>query len=134
MHLRTPIVIRSGKIRKDTRVVLLIFSLDLEISGVAVQWIHQNSKKWWLLRSENDFEDVLANFCHDYGASASKAVQKIAIDEKDYYKCSLCVITSWIAEIYQSITVKKSWLPRHLRRRQKSCRSCTEKRAITAPW
>ena len=27
-------------------VELLIFSLELEISGVAVQRIHQNSKKW----------------------------------------------------------------------------------------
>ena len=29
-----------------TRAVLLIFLLELEISGVAVQRIHQNSKKW----------------------------------------------------------------------------------------
>ena len=39
----------SHKKRKDsleTRAVLLIFSLELEISGVAVQSIHQNSKKW----------------------------------------------------------------------------------------
>ena len=33
----------------ETQVVLLIFSLELEISGVAVQRIHQNSEKWWLL-------------------------------------------------------------------------------------
>ena len=30
----------------ETQVVLLIFSLELEISGVVVQRIHQNSKKW----------------------------------------------------------------------------------------
>ena len=30
----------------DTRAVLLIFSLELKISGVAVQSIHQNSEKW----------------------------------------------------------------------------------------
>ena len=30
----------------ETRAVLLIFSLELEISGVAVQSIHQNSEKW----------------------------------------------------------------------------------------
>ena len=38
---------QSHKKRKDsleTRVVLLIFLLELEISGVAVQIIHQNSK------------------------------------------------------------------------------------------
>ena len=40
--------------RKDslkTRAVLSIFSLELEISGVAVQSIHQNSKKWQLPRN-----------------------------------------------------------------------------------
>ena len=30
----------------ETQVVLLIFLLELKISGVAVQRIHQNSKKW----------------------------------------------------------------------------------------
>ena len=42
----------SHKKRKDsleTRAVLLIFSLELEISRVAVQKIHQNSENWWLL-------------------------------------------------------------------------------------
>ena len=43
--------------------------------------------------SENDFEAVLASFCcYDYGANASEAVQKIAADQKDYHKCSSCVI------------------------------------------
>ena len=42
----------SHKKQKDsleTQIVLLIFSLKLEISGVAVQRIHQNSEKWYLL-------------------------------------------------------------------------------------
>ena len=42
----------SDKKRKDTletRAVVLIISLELEISGVAIQSIHQNSKNWWLL-------------------------------------------------------------------------------------
>ena len=30
----------------ETQILLLIFSLELDISGVAVQRIHQNSKKW----------------------------------------------------------------------------------------
>ena len=30
----------------ETQVVLLMFSLEREISGVAAQRIHQNSKKW----------------------------------------------------------------------------------------
>ena len=33
----------------ETRDVLLIFSLELQISAVAIQSIHQNSKKWRLL-------------------------------------------------------------------------------------
>ena len=69
-----------------------MFSLELEISGVAVQGIHKNSKKWWLceeLLSENDFEVVLATFCcYEYG----EALQKIATDQKDCHTCSSCVI------------------------------------------
>ena len=89
----------SHKKRKDsleTRVALLIFSLELEMSGVAIQKIHQNSEKWWLcekLHGENDFEAVLATFCcYDYGAYASETVQKITADQKDYRKRSSCVI------------------------------------------
>ena len=42
---------------------LLTFLFELEISGVGLQIIHQNSKKQWLceeLLSENDFETILA--------------------------------------------------------------------------
>ena len=42
----------SLKKRKDSiekRAVLLIFSFELEIAGIGVQRIHQNSEKWWLL-------------------------------------------------------------------------------------
>ena len=42
----------SHKKRKEsleTRAVLLIFLLELQISGIAVQGIHQNNEKWWLL-------------------------------------------------------------------------------------
>ena len=42
----------SHKKRKDSLerwAVLLIFFLELEISGVAVQRIHQSSEKWQLL-------------------------------------------------------------------------------------
>ena len=42
---------------------------------------------------KNDFEAVLVTFCcYDYGANASEAVQKIGTDQKDYQKCSFCVI------------------------------------------
>ena len=77
----------------ETWAILLIFSFVLEISGVAVQRIHQNNKKWWLLLSESNFEFVLATFfCYYYGANVSEAVQKIATDQKDYHKCSSGVI------------------------------------------
>ena len=43
--------------------------------------------------SENKFQAVLATLCcYYYGANASEAVQKIATDQKEYRKCSLCVI------------------------------------------
>ena len=82
----------SHQKRKDnleTRAVLLISSIELDISGMAVQSIDQNSKKWWLceeLHSENDFKTVLSTFCcYDYGANASETVWKIATDQKDYH-------------------------------------------------
>ena len=52
IHVQSFIYKHSQKKRKDsleTRAVLLIFSLELEISRVAVQNIHQNSEKWQLL-------------------------------------------------------------------------------------
>ena len=51
--------------------------------------------------SEDDFEAVLATLCcYDYGGNPSEAVERIATDQKDYYKCSLCVIVFCIAEGY----------------------------------
>ena len=41
--------LKKGKDCLETRAVLLIFLLELVISGVAEQSIHQNSKKWQLL-------------------------------------------------------------------------------------
>ena len=81
----------------ETRAILLIFLLELEIPGVAVQIIHQNSENGGFceeLLIENDFEAVLATCCYDYGANASEAVQKIVTDQKDYHICSSCVIIS----------------------------------------
>ena len=72
----------------------LMLLLELEVSGVAVQSIHQNSNFCEELLNENDIEAVLATFCcYDHGAKASDAVQKIATDQKEYRKCSSCVIT-----------------------------------------
>ena len=53
----------------------------------------KNGDFWDELLSENDFEAVLATFCcYDHGAKASEVVQKIATDQKEYRKCSSCVI------------------------------------------
>ena len=67
------------KVSLETRAVLLIFFLELEISGVAVQGIHKKSEKWrrllGTLLSKNDFETVLVKFCcYDHGAKAFEEV------------------------------------------------------------
>ena len=71
----------------------MIFSLELEIFGVAVQRIHQTAKKGTFseeLLSENGFEAVLVNFCYyDYGTNTSEAVQKISKRTLDLYANSL---------------------------------------------
>ena len=47
----------------------------------------------FVMLSKNDFEAVLVTFCcYDHGAKASEEVQKIATDQKEYLKCSWCVI------------------------------------------
>ena len=38
-----------------------------------------------------------------FRCQASKAIQKIATDQKDYHKCSFCVIICCIAKIYLSV-------------------------------
>ena len=51
--------------------------------------------------SENDIEVVLSTFCcYDYGVHGSDTVEKIATDQKDYRKCSLCVIVCCRAKAY----------------------------------
>ena len=51
--------------------------------------------------SWNEFENVLTILdCYDYGENKSDAAEKIAIDENDYHKCSLCVIVNFIARLH----------------------------------
>ena len=56
----------------------MIFSLELEMSGVVVKRIHQTVKNGGFcegLLSENDFEAVLAMFCcYGHGVNASERV------------------------------------------------------------
>ena len=68
------------------------------------------------LLSENDFEAVLATFsCYDYGANASEAVWKIAVDQKDYQILLVCysLLNNQNISINNS---EKGWLLGHLRR------------------
>ena len=49
----------------------------------------------------DDFDAALAIFRSScYSANTYEAVEKVTTDEKDYHKCSLCVIV-WIAMAYQ---------------------------------
>ena len=85
---------------------MLTFSLELEISWVAVQ--RKMGGFCGELLNENDFEAILATFCcYHYDTNASETVQRIVTDEKDYHKCSSCVLVCWITKICQSITVWK---------------------------
>ena len=74
----------------------MMFSLEVEIFGLATQIIYQNSGKWWNceeLLCENDFQSVLTTlWCYDYDANTSEAVRNVAKDQKDYHNCSSCVI------------------------------------------
>ena len=112
----------SLKKRKDsleTRAVLLIFLLELEISWVVNTETTSKQQKMALFSeqfpSKNDFVAVLATFyCYDYGINTSKAVDRIAIDQKDYQKCFLCVIVCCIAKNIINNS-KKGWLLGQLR-------------------
>ena len=104
----------SHKRRKDslkTRAVLLISSLsNLKYLGWPYRTYIKTAKNGDLyeeLLSENDLEDVLVTFCcYDHGAKTFGTVQRIATDQKEYRKCSSCVIICWIAKIYLSINNK----------------------------
>ena len=95
------IVIRNEKIWKHGP-YYWYFSLNWKY----LEWLYSKNGNFCEEQlSENDFEAVLATFyCYKHGAKVSEAVQKIAKDQKEYRKCSLCVIICWIAKIYLSIT------------------------------
>ena len=80
------------------------------------------------LISENDIEAVLASFCcYEHGAKASEAVQKIAIDQKEYCECSSCVIICWIAKIYRAVNQSSNnekWLVTRTLKAKKAKISC----------
>ena len=85
-----------------------------EISGVAVERIHQNNKRWWLLWGIAQWKWLWGCFshflllwlwCQRFWGSTEDRYRS-----KRLWKCSLRVIVSWIAKICQSLTVIKGWL------------------------
>ena len=108
------IVIRNGKIVWKHGPYCWYFRLNLRYLGWPYRAYIKTTRNGDFceeLLSENDFEAVLANFsCYDYDAKASEAVQKNAADQKEYRKCSSCVIICWIAKIYLSINNSEKWL------------------------
>ena len=103
MSNQLSMVIRNGGESLETRAVLLIFWPNFlgwpyreYIKTIKNGYFHCFSDEFL---GEKDFETLLATFCcYDYGANASEAVEKIATDQKDYHKCSLCVIVCCIAK------------------------------------
>ena len=140
------IVIRNGKIVWKHGPYCWSFRLNLKYPGSPYRAYTKTAKNGNFceeLHSENDIEVVLAIFCcYNHGVKTSEAVQKIATDQKEYRKCSLCVIICWIAKIHLAISINQSsnkqWKVVGYKETpdvaKKSCWSCTEKRAITGPW
>ena len=92
----------SHKKRKDsleTRVLLFVFLLELEISGK-----HMSYRKY-IKTVKKVFAVRIFFFLFSFSvfiasAKASKAIVKISTEEKDYRKCFLCILV-WIATAYQ---------------------------------
>ena len=99
------IVIRIGKVVWKQGSYCWYFRLTLKNLGWLYKEYIKTAKNGGFceeLRSENNCEAVLATFCcYEYDANTSETVQKIATVQKDYHKCSWCVIVCWIVKIYQ---------------------------------
>ena len=108
------IVIRNGKIVWKHGPCCWYFRLNLKYLRCPYRAYIKTEKNGDFcekMLSENDIEAVLATFCYyDHGPKTSEAVQKIATDQKEYWKCSLRVIICWIVKIYLSINNTEKWL------------------------
>ena len=108
------IVIRNGKIVWKYGPYCWYFRLNVKYLGWPYRAYIKTAKNGDFcleLLSKNDFEAILATFCcYGQDAKASGAVQKIATDQKEYCKCTLCVAICWIAKIYLSINNSRKWL------------------------
>ena len=126
LYLNTSKPVHSQKKRKDsleTRTVLLIFSLELEISGVAVQSIHQNSKKWWRLWGIAKWKwlwDCFSHFlllwpwCQGFWVIAEDRYRSKRVSQMLLVFYSM--LNSQNIPINQKVTVKNGWLQGYLRR------------------
>ena len=112
----------SYKKQKDnlkTWMVLLILSLELEISGVVVREYLKTAKNGDFCEeqlSDNDIDAVqpVSFVMNNMVSMLLKQFRKSLQIKKNYRKCSSCVIVCWIVKIYQSITVRKGQLLGHL--------------------
>ena len=94
LELSETIVIRNGKIVWKHGSYCLYFCLKLKFLG----WPYRKYIKTAKMAAYNedllcrdDFDAALAFFLsYCYSVNTSEAVEKIATDEKDYHKCSLC--------------------------------------------
>ena len=102
------IVIRNGKIVWKHGPYCWYYRLNLKYPGWPYRAYIKTAKNGGSceeLLSENDFEAVLTSLCsYDYGVNVSRAVSKIATDQRDITNV-LRVIVCWIAKIYQPITM-----------------------------
>ena len=107
LELRGCIVIANQKIVWKSGGNCWYFRLNLKYLGWPNKAHIKTAKNGGFceeLISENYSEAVLATFCcYHHSANAFEVVQKIATDQKEYYKCSSCVIIWWIAKTYLSI-------------------------------
>ena len=117
-----------------------MFSLELEISGVAVQSIHQNSEKWQLLQGIAQWKWnwdcfnhslLLWSWCQGLWSTSEDCCKSKGISQMILVCCNL--LNSQNIPSYES--VKWQWKMVGYKDTpniaKKNCWSCTEKSAIT---
>ena len=87
---------KKRKYSLETRAVLFIFTLELEVLGWPYRTYIKTAENGDLCEEylgENDFETDLATFCcYGQGTKASEAVKKIATDQKEYRNALLVLL------------------------------------------
>ena len=107
LHFDDSMLTKLQRIQKGWRIIVIKNGKIVWKHGRVVDilaWTAKNGGFSEQLLSENNFVVILVTFCcYDYGGNVSETVQMIATDQKEYQKCSSCVIICWIAKIYRSI-------------------------------